>query len=57
MVHGRQISLDEALKNLDAVTVGDIHELAKEHFRTDQIAFAALGNMDGFEIDRSRLAI
>lgn len=57
MVHGRQISLDEALESIKAVTVDDIQALAKEYFQTDKIAFAALGDLKGLEITRERLSI
>jgi predicted Zn-dependent peptidase len=57
IVHGRQISIGETLAKIDAITIEDMVELAREFFRTDAIAFAALGDLDGFAIDRSRLAI
>ncbi|MBK6749341.1 MAG: insulinase family protein [Pyrinomonadaceae bacterium] len=57
MVHGRQISLDEALDAINAVTTGDIHALASEHFRTENVMFAALGDLAGLTIGREHLAI
>ncbi len=57
MTHGRQISVEESLDRFTAVTASDIRELAGEYFRTDAISFAAIGDLDGSEIDRSRLAI
>ncbi|HRI03904.1 MAG TPA: pitrilysin family protein [Pyrinomonadaceae bacterium] len=57
MTHGRQIPVEETLANLNAVTTGDIHSLAREFFRTDDIAFAALGDLSDLKIDRGRLAI
>ena len=57
MIHGRQISLDEALERLDTVSQDDIHALAKEYFQTDSMAFAALGDLAGLNIDRDRLTI
>ena len=57
MLHGRQISLEESLKNTEAVTLDDIRKLARKFFRTDKIAFAALGNLKGLKINRKRLAV
>ncbi|MEQ1921802.1 MAG: pitrilysin family protein [Pyrinomonadaceae bacterium] len=57
MTHGRQIPVEETLANLDAVSTDDIHSLAREFFRTEKIAFAALGDLSGLQIERGRLAI
>ena len=57
MVHGRQIAVEETLANIEAVTVEDTNELAQEFFRTDQIAFAAIGDLDQLTVDRDRLSI
>jgi predicted Zn-dependent peptidase len=57
MVHGRQIPVEETLANIDAVTTEDIHSIAREFFRTESMAFAALGNLNGLKVDRERLKI
>jgi len=57
MVHGRQITLDEALDAINAVTTLDIHALATGHFRTENVMFAALGDLGGLIVDRERFAI
>ncbi|HQZ95015.1 MAG TPA: pitrilysin family protein [Pyrinomonadaceae bacterium] len=57
MIHGRQISLEESLGNLNAVLVDDIHALAQEYFKTKDVAFAALGDIPDLNIDRERLSI
>jgi len=57
MTHGRQISVEESLEKLDAVTLDNIHKLACDHFRTENMAFAALGNLKGLAIARERLEI
>ena len=57
MTHGRQISVEESLEKFSAVSLDDIHTLAHEHFRTENIAFAALGDLKGLAIDRERLEI
>ncbi len=57
MVHGRQISIEETLANIEAVTAKDLHLLAGEFFTTDSVAFAAIGELNGLFIDRDRLSI
>lgn len=57
MVYGRQIPLEETLEKLEAVTIEDIKALAKEFFRTENVAFGALGNLNGFRVRRARLEI
>ncbi len=57
MIHGRQISLDEALAKLNAVTIEEIQCLAIKYFRTENIAFAALGDLRELSIDRGKLII
>ena len=57
LTHGRQISLEESLANLNAVTLDDIQALALKHFRTENIAFAALGDLKELKIEREKLAI
>ena len=57
MIHGRQISLDEALEKTNAVRPADIHLLAREYFRTERVAFAALGDLKGLVIQRDHLSI
>ncbi|MEP6925246.1 MAG: pitrilysin family protein [Pyrinomonadaceae bacterium] len=57
ITHGRQISPDETLANLEKVTVEEVQAVAKEFFVTEKIALIALGNLNGFQIERSRLAV
>ena len=57
MIHGRQISLEETIEKIEAVTIEEIQELAKEFFQTEKIAFGALGNLNGLKIKRERLEI
>ncbi|HMO79287.1 MAG TPA: pitrilysin family protein [Pyrinomonadaceae bacterium] len=57
MVHGRQIPVEETLAAIDAVTAEAVGELAREHFTTEKIAFAALGDLDKLDIGRERLTI
>ncbi|MCD9188763.1 MAG: insulinase family protein [Pyrinomonadaceae bacterium] len=57
MVHGRQISIEETLQKIEAVSLEEVQSLAKEFFQTEKIAFAALGNLNGLKIGRDRLEI
>jgi predicted Zn-dependent peptidase len=57
MVHGRQISLEETIEKIEAVTIDEIREIAREFFQTEKIAFGALGNLNGLKVKRERLEI
>ncbi len=57
MIHGCQISVEETLQKLESVTIEEIQELARKFFRTENVAFAALGNLNGLNIKRERLSI
>jgi predicted Zn-dependent peptidase len=57
MTYGRQIPVEETLAKLDAVTADDIQTLAREYFKTENVAFVALGNLKGLKVERERLAI
>jgi predicted Zn-dependent peptidase len=57
MVHGRQIPVEETLAKLDAVRREDVHELAREFFRTDRLALAALGDLGELGLTRESLNI
>jgi predicted Zn-dependent peptidase len=53
---GRFYSLDEILASIDAVTCEEVQSLARQFFRPELMAVTALGPLDGFTLDRSRLA-
>ena len=57
LVHERQITVEETLAAIDAVTVDDVRQLASDHFRSDTIAFAVLGDLDGINISRGDLVL
>jgi predicted Zn-dependent peptidase len=57
IVHGKTIPIEETLANIEAVTPDDIQTVAKEFFQTERIALAALGNLNGFKVERSRLDV
>jgi len=53
---GRFFSLDEILAAIEAVTREELQSLAQRYFKTDHIAVTVLGPINGFTLDRSRLA-
>jgi predicted Zn-dependent peptidase len=53
---GRFYSLDEILAGIEAVTRDELQSLAQAHLQTEQIAVTVLGPLNGFTLDRSRLA-
>ena len=55
LVYGRQIPVEETLEKIDAVTVDDCQAIATEFFKTENVAFAALGNLKSLKIDRDKL--
>lgn len=57
IIHNRRITPDEIISRLEAVTVEDLERVARAYFKTDKLALGALGNLNGFAVDRSRLEI
>lgn len=57
IIHGRRISPDEVISRLEAVTVEDLQRIASRYFTSEGLALAALGDLNGFRVDRSRLEI
>ena len=57
IIHGCYISPDEIISRLEAVTSEDIQQVARTFFTSDALALAALGDLNGFRVDRSRLEI
>jgi predicted Zn-dependent peptidase len=57
IIHGRQISVEETLENLEKVTVEDLQKLANEYFQTEKLALVGLGNFKGVKIGRDSLNI
>jgi predicted Zn-dependent peptidase len=55
MVHGRQIPVEESLAQIDAVSIDDAQAIANEFFKTEKIAFAAIGDLGDLKVDRNRL--
>jgi predicted Zn-dependent peptidase len=57
MTHGRRISPDEIIARLEAVTPEDMQQVARARFTSGSLALGALGNLNGFKVERSRLEI
>lgn len=57
IVHGRYISPDEIIRDIQRVSVEQVQSIAQTYFKTEALALAALGDLNGFLIDRSRLEI
>lgn len=57
IIHGRRISTAETIEKIEAPTADDLQRVAREFFLSDSLALGALGNLNGFRVDRSRLKI
>jgi predicted Zn-dependent peptidase len=57
IIHGRWLSPDEIIGRIEAVTRDDAQRVAHSCFKTESLALGALGNLNGFFVDRSRLEI
>ena len=57
IIHGRRISPEEMIEKLEAVTPDDIQRVARKFFTSESLALGALGNLNGFRVDRTRLKI
>ncbi len=56
MYYERFFSLDEIIDRIQAVTIEDIIESAKEFFQPGSIAVTVLGNLNGLKLTRDSLA-
>jgi len=57
IIHGRRITPEETMEKIEAVTAEDLLRVAQEYFTSETLALGALGNLNGFRVDRSRLKI
>ncbi|MEK7855959.1 MAG: insulinase family protein, partial [Acidobacteriota bacterium] len=57
IIHRRRISPDEVVKRIEAVDCDELQQVARTFFTTENLALGALGNLNGFHVDRSRLEI
>jgi predicted Zn-dependent peptidase len=56
MYFDRFYGLDELIERVEAVTAEDLHALANEFFRKENIAVTVLGNLNGLKLTREQLA-
>lgn len=57
IIHGRRVSPDEIINRVAAVTIEDVRRVAQQYFTSGALAFGALGDLNGFRMDRARLEI
>ena len=57
IVHGQRIPPEQVIARIEAVTPEDMLRVATEHFKTERLALGALGNLNGFKVDRARLEV
>ncbi|HKG13889.1 MAG TPA: pitrilysin family protein, partial [Pyrinomonadaceae bacterium] len=57
IVHGRRIAPEQVIERIERVTPEDLLRVASEFFRTDALAVGALGDLNGFKVDRARLEV
>jgi predicted Zn-dependent peptidase len=57
IVHGRRIPPDQVIARIEEVTPEDLRRLARDFIRTDTLALGALGDLNGFKVDRARLEV
>lgn len=57
IIHGRRISPDEVIEKIRVITPDHLTEIARTYFKSEALALGALGNLNGFRVDRSRLEI
>jgi predicted Zn-dependent peptidase len=57
IIHGRRISPDEVVAKIRAATPDDLREIAQTYFKSELVSLGALGNLNGFKVDRARLEI
>jgi predicted Zn-dependent peptidase len=56
MYFGRFFGVDEIIEEIEAVTSGDVQELAQRLFRPEAIALTLLGNLGSMKVERQDLA-
>lgn len=57
MVHGRQLTVEESIEKTLAVSAKEVKTIAREFFKSNLVAFAAIGNLKGFKVTRGDLSI
>lgn len=56
MYYERFYSMAEVMARVEAVTVEDVQQVARDFFQPDQIAVTVLGNLSGLKLSREQLA-
>lgn len=57
IIHGRRIDPEDVIRRIEAVTPDDLQRIARASFVTEAIGVGALGDLNGFSVDRARLEI
>jgi predicted Zn-dependent peptidase len=57
ITHGHYVSPDEIIRRVEDVTPEEIQRIARRYFTTEALAVGALGNLNGFKVDRARLEV
>jgi predicted Zn-dependent peptidase len=57
IIHGRRITPEETIEKIEAITAEDLQRVAQTYFTSETLALGALGNLNGFRVDRERLRI
>ena len=57
IIHGRRITTEETIAKIEAATPDDLQRVARRFFTSESLALGALGNLNGFRVDRDRLKI
>lgn len=57
IIHGRRISTEETIAKIEAANSDDLQRVARKFFTSESLALGALGNLNGFSVDRDRLKI
>jgi predicted Zn-dependent peptidase len=57
IIHGRRISTAETIEKIEAANADDLQRVARKFFTSESLGLGALGNLNGFRVDRSRLKI
>src|SRR6266403_3858234 len=53
IIHGRRISPEEVIEKIRSVTPEQLKAVAQRYFKSETLALGALGNLNGFKVDRS----
>src|ERR671921_202991 len=57
IVHGRRIAPDQVIARIESVTPEDLLRVASQFFKSGALALGALGDLNGFKVNRARLEV